>query len=153
MAKFHFTLAPLLKLRSHERDMKREALARTLGELQRLQTKVTDNEQTQNSALQQLQSLSAAGKVDINGCAQLRYYLSFLKREAVQLADAVRKYQPDVEQAREELVLADQAVKALEKLQTKQQTAHQFETQKREQLQLEDLWQAGQQVLGKNSSS
>lgn len=150
MAKFHFSLAPLLRLRTHERDLKREALAAVMQEHERRVNAVKLNEQTQVETLQQLQSITAAGKLDLNSCSQLRYYLAALKRDIVLLQQSVQDHLPEVEQARSELMLADQAVKALEKLETKQRTDFEFEHQKKEQLQLEDLWQAGQQVLKKD---
>ena len=143
LKKFLFKLNPVLKLRKNERDVRQQLLADVL----RLDSNLVDRrrqiEAERDGLIDELRILGSEGNdIDVDASTARRHYAVQLAGTMgeidVQRAALARK----IEQCRQALIRADQAVKALEKLAEKQATEFIFQQERLESRALEETWQA-----------
>src|SRR5262245_25440740 len=143
MKKFKFKLDSLLKLRRNQRDVRRQALADVLRRDAEL---VADRRQTQaerDVQIRELRALAGAGSdIDVDASTARRYYAAQLSGRMGDIDARRTSLARRIDDCREALVRADQAVKSLEKLAEKQAVAFVGRQERLEARLLEEAWQA-----------
>lgn len=146
MKSFRFSLAALLKVRMHERDLAREVVADALRVEREL---IERREHVAHERIEFVDRLrkqtTSIGDLDVDAAVANRTYASQLAIEIAQMDHQRRVLQTHVAACRVKLVAADQAVKALEKLRDKQLAEFIADQERRQQRDLEEAWSAQQQ--------
>lgn len=139
MKRFEFALAPLLSLRTNDRDNARQDVADALQALELLQQQEQEIETQRQTLYQQTQQLMASQEVSVSTLlAQGRYDLQL----QAQVQDCRRQQQlieSEVRRRQEKLQAADVEVKRLEKLCQRQQQAWQTRMQAMQQAELDEV--------------
>lgn len=143
MAHFVFRLQALQKLREHHRDQCREELARILAEDQALIQQRAELEQNRLHTMEDLTARLAADRVAVAEVTALRQYIGWLQSEMRQVDRQRAEVAERITIARQKLVGADQNVKVLEKLDSRQREEYEKELEKRSSREREEIWQAG----------
>jgi flagellar export protein FliJ len=139
---FRFPLASVLKYRSHVREQRRAMLAAVLAELAKVDARRGAVEAQREVQLSELREATAAGTVEVDKAAARRFHASLLTFDLLRIAQERALVEQQVAAVRAALVAADQAVKAIEKLETRQRgewDARQIQRADRER---EESWQA-----------
>ena len=139
MAAFRFSLASVLRLRNRKRDECRRVLARAVEQLEELEARnqrVLDEQKELSSLLKQQ---SQSGKIDIDLISRCQMHISELGRLYQQNLLECERARNAVAQCRAQLVVADQQVKALEKLEDKQRDEFRREQAKQDLEEQEDV--------------
>ncbi|HEY5316248.1 MAG TPA: flagellar export protein FliJ [Pirellulales bacterium] len=118
MRRFQFRLATVGRLREAVRDERRAQLADALGVQSVLEEKIQGLEQDLRAA-RQLHT-APTGPVNVDRLLNGERYEIVLQAEKRSLAAQLAKVAAEVAKRREALMIADQDVKALEKLRTSQ---------------------------------
>ena len=140
MNRYQFSLEPLLRLRRHQRDLKRLLLADVLrqeADLREQRLSLAAQRQVQFEALRQL---GAAGRLDV---AQSVARHAFAGRLAGALSENERARGVVAQQlaaCRDALIAADQSVMSLEKLSEKRRAEFTADVERLEARVLEDAW-------------
>ncbi len=140
MAKF--PLDKVLDFRRHLRLEKRNALAKTLADERELVAHKERVERQRTVLLDELTELAQAQDVDVPATARRRAFLGRLDIEVMILDDHIAQARRRVEIARNELVKADQEVKALEKLKDKHIAEQNYVAARNTERDLSEQWQA-----------
>ena len=139
MAAFRFSLTSVLRLRNRKRDECRRALARAVEQLEELEgrnQRVLDEQQELSSLLGRQ---SQRGKIDIDLVSRCQLHISELGRLYQQNLLECERARNAVAQCRTHLVVADQQVKALEKLEEKQRDEFHREQERQDLREQEDV--------------
>ena len=124
MAKFHFRLATLQKLRETHRDELRSKLAEAYQAERLLKTQV-DTIHAEEAELQQVHRNSLqAGATDVNRLLNVQRYSAALKGQLATIQEQSKMLAAEIEKRRLALVEADQQVRVLEKLRERQLDSH-----------------------------
>jgi flagellar protein FliJ len=136
---FRFSLETVLRLRNQKRDECRRELGLAVSRLGLLDSQVQEvlNEQSELRAY--LKQLSREGAVEGGMVSRCHMHLGQLERRHQQSLLACEEARLAVESLRQQLVKADQQVKALEKLRENQFQDFQTEQQRRELLELQEI--------------
>jgi len=141
--KFSFKFEPLLKLRKNQRDAQQQRLAEVL---RRDDALLADRRRTateRNTQIEELRSLGSGGvDVDIDASTSRRFYAAQLSGQLDAIDERRTALARQIDECRQALVRADQAVKALEKLAEKQEAEFIYQHERREARELEEAWQA-----------
>src|SRR5687768_17063584 len=139
MSTFHFKLQTVLRLRSAERDSRREELAKghraeeiLRGQQRQLEKEMADLKET-------TRRLSEPGRGDIDGLLRTHRYELLLRIQTQQLAAQMAQVQAETERRRLAVVEADRQVRVLEKLRERQMLAHRLHAEKQEAKQLDEV--------------
>lgn len=151
MQKFAFKLAALLKYREHQRNLCRQSLAEAIAEDQALLAERKNLESTRATQLEEMRELTGARVVNIDRSAARRYYASQLTIDISVLESHRAQVAQKIAERRQSLVLADQKVKALEKLSQKQFEDYLSEQERRAGRDLEESWMAAHLLELNNS--
>jgi flagellar export protein FliJ len=138
----------LLKYRRHQRDVCRQVLGKVLardGELAALQEEL---QRERAGQLDELRHLSEAGTVAVDRSASRRYHAGRLSVEIRQVEFSREQLAQQLALCREALVKADQAVKALEKLEETRREEFLAERERRDGREREEVWLAGRATEG-----
>ena len=142
MKNFRFKFAALRKFRENRRDLCRQLLAQLFADDTRLIDEKSKLEQTRLSQLEELRQLAFQGPVDVDRVSARRYHAGQLVGE-MRVADHQRSLlAKQIELCRTALAKADQDVRILEKLEERQRAEFRNEQERREQLELHDVWLA-----------
>ena len=146
MAKFHFRLATLRKLRETHRDQLRTKLAEAYQAEQLL-------EQQLQAVHAEVLSLQAAQRGAVQGAAtnvnyllETQRYLAILRAQESTMQDQTKLLAAEVERRRQAAVEADRQVRILDKLEERQQQAHQQKLQKAEIKELDEVASRGREA-------
>jgi len=139
---FRFPLASVLKYRSHVREQRRAMLAAVLAELARVDARRSAVEAQRELQLNELRATTSAGAVDVDKAAARRFHASLLTFDLLRIAQERALVESQVAAVRAALVAADQAVKAIEKLETRQRDEWEARQVKRADREREEAWQA-----------
>lgn len=137
-----FPLEKVLDYRRHLRVERRNALAAAMSEEQSLLDQRSEVESRKAETVSQLQSMTRPGELNVEAAARRRYFVGQLDIRILILAEQIEQAHAVVEQRRQELIVADQEVRMLERLREKhveEETAGQL---RRTELELADQWQA-----------
>jgi len=143
MAQFVFRLQALQKLREHHRDQCREALARILAEDAALVTQRTELEATRGQTLEELQQRLTVTRVDVAYATALRQHIGWLSSQLRDVDRQRAEVAERLEACRQRLIVADQNVKVLEKLEKKQRAESEQAAENKSSREREEIWQAG----------
>lgn len=137
-----FPLEKVLDYRCHLRMERRNALAAAMSEEQALLDQRSEVESWKAETVGQLQSMTRPGELNVEATARRRYFVGQLEIRILILTEQIEQVRAIVEQRRQELIVADQEVRMLERLREKhieEETAAQL---RRAELELADQWQA-----------
>ena len=140
---FQFKFQALLNYREYRRNLCRFYLAEVLANDRELVSQRRSLERNRSNQLDELRDLSRGGDVDIDRSASRRYFAGQLTGE-MQLVDRNRSLiAQQLDLCRQALSKADQDVKVLEKLEEKQREEFQYNEERREAHELEEIWISG----------
>ena len=143
MKKFAFKLEPLLKLRRNERMLRQQHLAEVLRQDDELVDQRRRTEAERELQIAELRTLSASGRdFDIDASSSRRHYAVQLVGRMNEIDQQRAALAGRIEECRQALVRADQAVQSLEKLAEKQRAEFLFQQERQEARVLEETWQA-----------
>ncbi len=129
MAKFHFQLTTLQKLRETHRDEMRTKLAEAY-QAERLLGEQVNAIHTEEAELQQIHRSSLqTDTTDVNRLLNVQRYSSALKGQLATIQEQSKMLATEIEKRRLALVEADQQVRVLEKLHERQLDAHRSQQQ------------------------
>jgi flagellar export protein FliJ len=141
--KFSFKFEPLLKLRKNQRDVQQQRLAEVLRRDDALLAQRHRTETERNTQIEELRSLGSSGvDIDIDASTSRRIYAAQLSGQLDVIDGRRTALARQIDECRQALVRADQAVKALEKLAENQQAEFIYHHERREARDLEEAWQA-----------
>ncbi len=139
---FRFPLASVLKYRTHVREQRRAMLAAVLAELSKVDARRASVEAQRELQLSEMRGATAAGTVDVDRAAARRFHASLLTFDLLRIAQERLLVEQQVAAVRAALVAADQAVKAIEKLESRQREEWEARQIKRADREREEAWQA-----------
>lgn len=137
-----FPLLKVLEYRRHLRLDRRNALAAAMAQERAYvegQTRISRDRERQ---LAELSEMSQAETMDVAATARRWYFASQLDIQLRVLGEYINKARSAVEACRQELIYADQEVKAIEKLQENFVAEQAFAANKQSELALAEQWQA-----------
>lgn len=137
MARFHFRLATLLRLRELAREERRTQLAEVL----RLLDQMRERQTAIGSLLEEAQKLQAAppGMVDVDRLLNATRYELVLRSELRQLELQETTLAAEIDKRRQALIAAERELRTLELLRDTQQQRHQAEEESRLQKELDEI--------------
>lgn len=109
-------LETVLRVRRHQRDQVRMALAQLLSDARTVEERRLRTEHERSETLADLRSTTMSGGLDVDRAAALRYHAARLSIEIAKDAAEGATRSEHVRAAQAMLAQADQAVKAVEKL-------------------------------------
>jgi len=130
MPPFKFRLAPILKLREATQDERRRELAEAYHVDEVLQARQTSVNDQLEHLRQRCRTAARIGTVDVDTLVVAGRHDLLLRAQLRDLAKQRKHVADEIEQRRERLIEATQAVRALEKLREKQLAQHE-QTQQR----------------------
>lgn len=142
MPAFQFRLASLQKYRESQRDVCRQALAQALAHEAEFASEKSRFEAEREGLLEEMRSINDGQQLSINQAAVRRYHAGQLARQIVQIEQLRQQAEEVVLKCRQGLVLADQAVKVLEKLSERQLEEYLADQERRAAREREENWQA-----------
>ncbi len=142
MPRFNFKLTSLLKLRRNQRDVCQQRLTEGLARDAQLVEMRVAAEKDRSAQLNEIRELSAAGDMNVDAASARRYFATQLTGDMLNIEHHRRELAKYIGQCRQALMKADQAVKALEKLEENQRTEFNQEQERRARRELEETWQA-----------
>ena len=142
MKKFAFKLDPLLKLRANQRDLCQQLLADVLRRDDELVYQRSETEKDRRTQIDELRSLGGGGGVNVDASVSRQSYVGQLSGSIGHIEAERTTLRPQIDQCRQALMRADQAVKSLEKLSEQQRTEFIFTQERVESRELEQTWQA-----------
>lgn len=137
-----FSLEKVLEYRRHVRQERRSDLATALAVEQALISERADVENQRSGQLQELAALSRSESLDVDGAARRRYFTTQLDIQLLVIEQQMEPARIRVEAKRNELVRADQDVKALEKLRAGHFSTEQYAENRRTEHALAEQWQS-----------
>jgi flagellar export protein FliJ len=143
MKAFHFPLESLLKLRRSERDQRCQLLAQALQQDSQLVITRRETEAVRMTQIDELRCLEEGGQdVNIDASASRRSYAGRLSGDLTEIDSRRAALAEQIDLCRSEMLRADQAVKSLEKLAEQQRAGFFYQQERKEQMELEQTWQA-----------
>ncbi len=143
MPEFRFKFHALLKYRQNRRDQTQVALAQLTQQAASLQSQVDRLRVQRHEQLEQIRGNCVQGTVDVDSAASRRFFATQLEYRAHATELGKQQILERIAGCRRTLVQADQDVKILERLEEKQRRAFVADAQRRDGLELEDVWAAG----------
>lgn len=139
MPKFTFRLDSLLRLRSAQRDERRQELAQAL----RAEAILRQQRHDLDGQIAQMrqQRATLAGLLDVDALLDTARHEFVLSSQRQALEDQTVQVLAEIERRRQALVAADQQVRVLEKLKETRHERHQAEELAREQSRLDEVAQ------------
>jgi len=138
-----FRFQALLQYREHLRDLCRQRLAELLAVDAELAHRKDTAVAARNELLNELRALLTQPRLEVDQAATRRYHAGQLAAEAQRLQHQRDQLAGRIAECRQALVKADQGVKVLEQLADKQRQAAEWEQDRRESREREEIWQAG----------
>jgi flagellar export protein FliJ len=138
MAKFHFRLATLLRLRETARDERRVQLAdveRTDAELQARLTRLAGRQQ---QLQHECRTVAGPGEVDVPRLVESHQYAAALRVQEAELQQQRQTLAVEINRRRQALLEADRDVQTIEKLRESQLQAHRREAERQEGQRLDE---------------
>ncbi len=137
-----FPLEKVLDVRRHTRQQRRHALAETMADEQALLELKQQREVQKQQLLDELSGLSQAQSLNVEAAARRRYFVGQIDIQIMVLDQQIEEARQRVEQARSALIVADQDVKALEKLRETHIAEQAHAENRRNEIVLAEQWQS-----------
>jgi len=138
MAKFRFRFETLLAHRRRIEDQRQRDLAKHLRTRMILVDQIRDMQETIRQSKQEMTD-GLVGHVDLTRVGQFARYSGHAAARARQIVVRLASLEKQIEQARQALVEATRQRKALEKLREKHEAQWQYEQNRRETNELDEL--------------
>lgn len=139
MTAFSFRLEPLLRLRTAERDQRREELAKALRAEQVLEQQQQAVTQELHATRQQAEPYAAPGRVRVDPLLHAHRYALLLRTQLQQLERQRQSVRHEIERRRGALVEADRELRILEKLKARHAAAQAYAQQRTEERTLDEI--------------
>lgn len=139
MARFHFRLATLLRLREATRDERRSALAQACHAEELLRVKQEELGSELATLADFCRHTCAADEFDIDAMLAARRYEMVLRVQLSHLGRQREAIGEEIERRRQALVEATREVRVLEQLRQRQQERHREAEERQEIKQMDDL--------------
>jgi flagellar export protein FliJ len=139
MAKFHFRLATLLRLRETVRDERRLELAEAERADAKLQTRLAELGGRQRQLQSECRAAAGPGEVDVPQLVEAHQYAAALRERETKLEQERQALAVEIGGRRQAVVEADRDVQTLEKLRESQWQAHRREEERQEAKQLDEV--------------
>ena len=152
MSQFRFRLAALQRYREHLRDVCRQQLADLLSRDAELVQRRDAFLEQRAWLLSEMRDLQQQSSLNVDQQATRRYHAGQLVADARQAETQRQQLMELIATCRQRLVLADQGVKVLEKLEGKQLQEFDFRQEQHEAREREETWQAAKLIEGRPSS-
>jgi flagellar export protein FliJ len=137
-----FPLEKVLDVRRHTRQQRRHALAEAMADEQTLLELKLQREIQRQQLLDQLTGLSQAESLNVEAAARRRYFSGQIDIQIMVLDQQIEEARQHVERARSALIVADQDVKALEKLRETHFAEQAHAENRRNEIVLAEQWQS-----------
>ncbi len=137
--KFKFRLDPLLRIRQHEEEQRKQALGRALAKLNEQTERARRYDQMIRDEHHRLRDGHLVGPLDLRHLAHHRRYVNSVMRGMVQTLCERAETQQQSQQARSELVEAVKRRKALDNLRQRRRGQWQREVDKAERAELDEM--------------
>lgn len=137
MAKFRFSLEPVLEQRQREEDAAQRQLAQVLREQMIIQTQIRTMQQDISTSRQSL-GQSLVGAVDMDAAMQFARFSLQMRGRAQSMVMRLAELERKIADARGALLEARKRRRAIELLRDKQQAAHKQREDRREAAVLDD---------------
>ena len=138
MAKFHFRLATLLRLRETVRDERRLRIGRGRAGRRQLQARLVEVQREQRQLQGECRTAAGPGEVDLPRLVEAHQYAGALREQETELQQERRTLAVEIDRRRQAAVEADRDVQTLEKLRESQWQTHRQEEQRQEAKQLDE---------------
>lgn len=143
MKRFQFRLESLLRLRRHERDLRRQELGQVVQAVSTLERQKLGIERRRHAELMLLRETTGPGSLDVDRILDARRFVGLLQARS-RMAESQREaLEQEIEQRRAATVEADRAVRALEKLRQRRWLRHRQDAQREENRQLDEAASSG----------
>ncbi|MCA8986300.1 MAG: hypothetical protein KDA78_01575 [Planctomycetaceae bacterium] len=139
---FQFRLESVLRYRRHQLDLCRQLMSEVLRDIERCELEIQQTLADRAEALQYLRQISESGQLDVRKMSTIRLEIVSHEKSERNQRNSAARYQKQLELCRQAVQKADAAVKALEKLKTRQLQQAQKEEQKRTDLTTQEIWLA-----------
>jgi flagellar FliJ protein len=139
MTAFTFRLEPLLRLRTAQRDRRREELAKAFRAEQLLEQQQQAVQQELQVTRQQAQQQSSPGPIQVDQLLHAHRYALLLHAHLEQLRRQRQAVRQEMERRREALVEADRELRILEKLKERHSLAHAYQQQRADVRTLDEI--------------
>ncbi len=140
MSGFLFRFEALLKYRCYRRDLLSSLLAQIVAQKTNIEDQRLALQQKRAHQIDEMRGMTDLGSIDIDAMASRRFHAGSLTIETAHVDRQIQLVDEQLEACRQAVITAEQDVETLERLKTKQRTKHEFEQQKRQQRELEDVW-------------
>lgn len=137
-----FPLEKVLDVRRHTRQERRHALAVAMADEQQLVDLKRQQELQKQRLLDELAGLSQEESLNVEAAARRRYFVGQIEIQVMVIEQQIEEARRIVEQARSALIVADQDVKALEKLREQHLAEQAYEENRRNEIVLTEQWQS-----------
>jgi flagellar export protein FliJ len=153
MAKFHFRLATLLRLRETVRDERRVQLAEAERADARLQARSTELSGQQRQLQDERRAAAGPGEVDLPRLVEAHQYAVALRAQEAKLLEQRQALAVEIDRRRRTLLEADRDVQTIDKLRQSQWRAHRQEEERQEGKQLEEAALRRASALSRTSTA
>ena len=144
------SLETVLKVRELRRQRLRQAVAQLAHDQQAAAARVQEFQTQQTAATALLQSAMAAGNVDVDRAAAVRYHLAVLQADGANVARQQTEAAATLAHALDLLRTADAQLQAVERLRERQIAEQRRDEQRREDRDATDLFSAMQTQLARS---
>jgi flagellar export protein FliJ len=139
MARFHFRLATLLRLRETVRDERRVQLAEAERAQAELQARLAELERQRQQLQHECRTAAGPGEVDLPHLVEAHQYAAALRAQEAELLQQRQVLAIEIDRRRQALIEADRDVQTLEKLRESQWQAHRREEERQEGKRLDEV--------------
>ena len=133
MKRFSFKLEPVLKIRTHEEELQKQAFARQMQQLIGLKE---EHEKVQNELEQYSKEYDQGDHASRHSPAEYQRHYAFIQsrqQELAQLGHEIEKAEERTEQERKKLITANQKTRVLENLKERKRLEYLKEADREEQ--------------------
>jgi flagellar protein FliJ len=138
MAKFHFRLATLLRLREATRDERRMQLAEVQRADAELESQLEQLGHEQEQLQRDCRKAAGPGAVDLPRLVEAERYAATLRTQDADVRQQRQTLAVEIERRRQAVIEADRDVQSLEKLRDNQAQAHRQEADRQEGKRLDE---------------
>ncbi len=142
MSTFRFRLQSLLRYRKHRLNQCLQLLAQILAEDRSLNDQRARLERNKVGQLDELRILGQLTSLDVDAATARRYFIGQLNGQIANVDHQREIVAGQLEMCRQATNRAENEVKVLEKLREKQETAFNYEQERRTSREVDDLWLA-----------
>lgn len=141
MARFHFRLSTLLKLRESERQQRQIELAQAYEAERLVLEQLATIASEIAAAKERVRKMSSPGEIPVDELLELQRYGLQLRMQSTAMTEKLGVVRNEIDRRRQILVEANRQVRTLEKLREKQSALFELERSRQEQKALDEFGQ------------